>query len=93
MAKIQNISGWLRSGDLGYYDEDGELYIVGRISDFILFRSVNVSPAEIEAVLQNHPAVFQAAVIGMPHEIDEQRPMAVVSVVPGKTVGIALIFN
>lgn len=84
--KAFDADGWLCTGDLGYYDDDGELFIVGRISDFILFRSINVSPAEIEAVLQNHQAVFQAAVIGMPHEIDEQRPMAVVSVVPGKTV-------
>ncbi|KAL0105337.1 hypothetical protein PUN28_016769 [Cardiocondyla obscurior] len=78
--------GWLRSGDLGYYDDDGELFIVGRISDFILFRAINVSPAEIESVLQTHPAVLQAAVIGIPHEIDEQQPMAVISVMPGKTV-------
>jgi len=91
MAK--NISGWLCTGDLGYYDDDGELFVVGRISDFILFRAINVSPAEIETVLRNHPAVFEAAVIGIPHEIDEQHPMAIVSVVPNKTVDIILIFN
>ncbi|XP_036139946.1 luciferin 4-monooxygenase-like [Monomorium pharaonis] len=84
--KTFDSDGWLCTGDLGYYDNDGELFVVGRISDFILFRSINVSPTEIETVLQNHPAVFEAAVIGMPHEIDGQRPMAVVSVVPGKTV-------
>ncbi|XP_036140321.1 uncharacterized protein LOC105834306 [Monomorium pharaonis] len=84
--KAFDADGWLCTGDLGYYDDDGELFVVGRISDFILFRSINVSPAEIEAVLENHPAVLQAAVIGVPHEIDEQRPMAVVSVVSGKTV-------
>lgn len=93
MIKTQNVSGWLRTGDLGYYDDDGELFIVGRISDFILFRSINVSPAEIETVLQSHPAVFEAMVIGMPHEIDEQHPMAIVSLLPGKTVGIAIISN
>ncbi|XP_011872252.1 PREDICTED: luciferin 4-monooxygenase-like [Vollenhovia emeryi] len=84
--KAFDSDGWLCSGDLGFYDEDGELFVVGRISDFILFRSVNVSPAEIESVLQNHPAVLQVAVIGIPHEIDEQHPMAVVSTVPDKTV-------
>lgn len=93
MIKTQNVSDWLRTGDLGYYDDDGELFIVGRISDFILFRSINVSPAEIEIVLKSHPAVFEAVVIGMPHEIDEQRPMAIVSLLPGKTVGIAIISN
>lgn len=90
MAKMQNISGWLRTGDLGYYDDDGELFLKGRISEFLLFRSINISPAEIESVLQTHPAVFQAAVIGIPHEIDEQHPMAVVSLLPGTTV---CIFN
>ncbi|XP_036139949.1 luciferin 4-monooxygenase [Monomorium pharaonis] len=84
--KAFDSDGWLCTGDLGYYDNDGELFVVGRISDFILFRSINVSPTEIETILQNHPAVFEAAVIGMPHEVDGQRPMAVVSVVPGKTV-------
>ncbi|XP_011160096.2 luciferin 4-monooxygenase [Solenopsis invicta] len=84
--KAFDSDGWLCCGDMGYYDEDGELFIVGRISDFILFRSINVSPAEIETVLQTHPDVFQAAVIGIPHEIDEQRPMAIVSVMPGKTI-------
>ncbi|KAG5348319.1 LUCI monooxygenase, partial [Acromyrmex charruanus] len=78
--------GWLCSGDLGFYDDDGEIFITSRISDFILFRAINVLPSEIEAVLQTHPAIFQVAVIGMPHEIDEQHPMAIVSIIPGKTV-------
>lgn len=89
MAKTHNISGWLRTGDLGYYDDDGEIFIIGRISDFILFRAINVVPMEIETVLQTHPAVFEVVVIGMPHEIDEQHPMAVVSIRPGKTVSTA----
>lgn len=87
--KKKHIAGWLRSGDVAYYDEDGEVFIVDRISAFINFRSINVSPAEIEAVLETHPAVFQAAVIGIPHQVDEQHPMAVVSLVPGKTVSVA----
>nr|XP_012222073.1 PREDICTED: luciferin 4-monooxygenase-like [Linepithema humile] len=78
--------GWLCTGDMGYYDEDGELFVIDRISEFIIFRSINVSPAEIETVLYTHPAVFQAVVIGKPHEIDGQHPMAAVSLMPGKTV-------
>ncbi|KAL6256352.1 hypothetical protein P5V15_012469 [Pogonomyrmex californicus] len=78
--------GWLCTGDLGYYDNDGEVYIIDRISHFILFRSINISPAEIEYVLGTHPAVLHVAVIGIPHEVDEQHPMAVISRVPGKTV-------
>ncbi|XP_011706822.1 PREDICTED: luciferin 4-monooxygenase-like, partial [Wasmannia auropunctata] len=84
--KAFDSDGWLRTGDLGYYDANGELFIVDRISEFINFRGSNILPAEIETVLLTHPAVFQAAVIGVPHEIDEQHPMAIVSVVPGKTV-------
>ncbi|XP_012060704.1 PREDICTED: 4-coumarate--CoA ligase 1-like [Atta cephalotes] len=84
--KAFDSDGWLLSGDLGFYDDDGELFITSRISDFILFRAINVLPTEIEAVLQTHPAVFQVVVIGIPHEIDEQHPMAIVSIIPGKTV-------
>ncbi|XP_011706948.1 PREDICTED: 4-coumarate--CoA ligase 1-like, partial [Wasmannia auropunctata] len=78
-------NGWFRTGDVGYYDANGELFIVGRISEFIIFRGNNVLPEEIETVLQTHPAVLRAAVIGMPHEIDNEHPMAIVSVAPGKT--------
>ncbi|XP_018051977.1 PREDICTED: uncharacterized protein LOC108689634 [Atta colombica] len=84
--KAFDSDGWLLSGDLGFYDDDGELFITSRISDFILFRAINVLPTEIEAVLQTHPAVFQVVVIGIPHELDEQHPMAIVSIIPGKTV-------
>ncbi|XP_032690751.1 luciferin 4-monooxygenase-like [Odontomachus brunneus] len=78
--------GWFRTGDLAYYDDNGEIYIVDRISDFINFRSTNVSPAEIETVLMTHPAVFQAAVLGIPNEVDEQHPKAFVVQVPNKSV-------
>ncbi|XP_014483111.1 PREDICTED: 4-coumarate--CoA ligase 1-like [Dinoponera quadriceps] len=78
--------GWLHTGDVAYYDDDGEIFLVDRISDFINFRSINVSPGEIEAVLTTHPAVLLAAVIGIPHEVDEQHPMAVVVLLPDKSV-------
>lgn len=80
--------GWFRSCDLGYYDDDGEIYIVDRISDFISFRGIKISPAEVETVLATHPAVLQAALIGIPHEADEQHPMALVLRVPGKSVSV-----
>jgi len=86
--KTQNLSGWLYTGDVGYYDKDGEVFLVDRISEFIAFQSINVSPAEIEYILGTHPAVLHVAVIGIPHEIDEEHPMAIVSLVPGKTVRI-----
>lgn len=86
-------AGWLCTGDLGYYDEDGEIFLIDRLSEFLLFRSVTISPAEIEYVLATHPAVLEVAVIGIPHEVNEQHPMAIVSLVPGKTVKIANTFD
>ncbi|XP_011879391.1 PREDICTED: uncharacterized protein LOC105568371 [Vollenhovia emeryi] len=77
--------GWLCTGDIGYYDDDGNVFIVDRISEFLIIHSLNISTAEIEYVLEFHPAISQVAVIGIPHEIAGEYPMAVVSCIPGKT--------
>lgn len=58
--------GWLKSGDLGRQDADGYFYIVGRIKDMFISGGENVYPAEVENVLAAHPAVLEAAVIGVP---------------------------
>jgi fatty-acyl-CoA synthase len=58
--------GW-RSGDLGYLDEDGFVYIVDRLKDMIITGGFNVYAVEVEAALGSHPAVLQCAVIGIPH--------------------------
>jgi O-succinylbenzoic acid--CoA ligase len=58
--------GWLRTGDLGWIDEEGFLYVTGRGSDLIVSGGENVMPAEIEAVLLAHPAVADAAIFGRP---------------------------
>jgi long-chain acyl-CoA synthetase len=58
--------GWLRTGDLAYRDADGDLHLVDRRSDLILVSGFNVYPAEVERVLDAHPAVAESAVIGMP---------------------------
>lgn len=60
--------GWLRSGDLGYKDEDGYIHIVDRKKDLIIRGGQNIYPAEVENVLYRHPAVYEAAVIGVPDE-------------------------
>ena len=59
-------NGWVYTGDVGYRDEDGYIYIVDRKKEMIISGGVNIYPAEIEAVLYTHPAVAQAAVIGVP---------------------------
>lgn len=62
------VDGWIRTGDAGYLDEDGYLYIRDRVKDMIIYAGENVYPAEIESVLCAHPAVLEAAVIGVPDE-------------------------
>ena len=63
------VDGWLRSGDLGYVDTDGHLWIVGREKEIIIRGGHNVAPGEVEAALYEHPAVIEAAVAGMPHAV------------------------
>jgi long-chain acyl-CoA synthetase len=64
--KLKN--GWLHTGDLGRFDEDGYVYIVERKNDLIISGGVNVYPREIEEVLYQHPSVSEASVIGLPDE-------------------------
>ena len=61
-------NGWFYTGDIGYYDEDGYLYIVDRVKDMIIRGGYNVYPRELEEVLIKHPAVSLVAVIGIPHD-------------------------
>jgi acyl-CoA synthetase (AMP-forming)/AMP-acid ligase II len=67
-AKVLSSDGWLRTGDLGVIDEAGRLRIVGRVKDMFIVGGFNAYPAEIENALLRHPAVAQAAVIGIPDE-------------------------
>ena len=70
--------GWYFTGDLGYFDEDGELFLVGRVDDMIISGGENIHPEEIEDVLDAMPPVRQAAVVGMPDERLGQKVVAFV---------------
>jgi len=74
---------WLRTGDIGRLDEDGFLYIVDRKKDMILSGGQNIFPADLEAVLKSHPAVFDCAVIGIPHDKWGETPLGLVVRRPG----------
>jgi len=70
--------GWLLTGDIGWLDEDGYLYIVDRKKEMIKYKGYQVAPAELEAVLHEHPAVLDAAVIPKPHLEGGEIPKALV---------------
>ncbi|XP_036138313.1 4-coumarate--CoA ligase 1 [Monomorium pharaonis] len=78
--------GWLHSGDIGYVDEDGELFIIDRIKELMKYRGNHISPAQIESILLSHPAVMDVAVISIPHAIDIEHPLAYVTKKPGAKV-------
>jgi long-chain acyl-CoA synthetase len=73
------IDGWLHTGDLGYYDEKGFIYIVDRKKDMIVTGGENVYSREVEDVLYEHPAIAEAAVVGIPDPVWVERVHAVVS--------------
>ncbi|MGB3805910.1 MAG: fatty acid--CoA ligase [Erythrobacter sp.] len=67
-AETIDAEGWLRTGDAGYLDEDGYLYIHDRVKDMIISGGENIYPAEVENALYSHPAIADVAVIGIPSE-------------------------
>lgn len=77
-------SGWFRSGDIGYYDEDGFLYIVDRLKDMIITGGENVYPAEVERALMAFPGVQDVAVVGMADDQWGESVVAVMSCLDGK---------
>jgi long-chain acyl-CoA synthetase len=75
--------GWFRTGDLARVDEDGAYFIVDRIKDLIIRGGYNVYPREVEEVIYEHPAVREAAVVGVPHPDLGEEVCAVVALRPG----------
>ncbi|AIS52127.1 long-chain-fatty-acid--CoA ligase LcfB [Thermoanaerobacter kivui] len=84
-------NGWLYTGDLGYFDEEGYLYIVGRKKNIIISKSINILPEEIEKVLLNHPLVKEVCVTSEPDEVLGEAVIA--KVVPSSSMPSTEIEN
>jgi O-succinylbenzoic acid--CoA ligase len=83
---VVTADGWLHTGDIGYLDDEGYLYVLDRRDDLIISGGENVYPAEIESVLRSHPAVEEAGVTGMADDIWGQVPAAFVVLRSGESV-------
>ncbi len=79
--------GWFHTGDIGYLDADGFLYLVDRAKDMIIRAGENVYCVEVENVLFDHPEVVDAAVVGVPHKTLGEEVKAVVQLKAGASAG------
>ncbi|MGD9863751.1 MAG: class I adenylate-forming enzyme family protein [Pseudodonghicola sp.] len=85
---VLDARGFLKTGDMGYLDADGFLYITDREKDMIVSGGVNIYPPEIEAALCRFPTVVEAAVIGIPHDDFGEQVMAFVQLKPGSDTSV-----
>ncbi|HEY3031151.1 MAG TPA: fatty acid--CoA ligase [Bradyrhizobium sp.] len=92
-AKTLDSEGWLRTGDAGYMDKDGYLYIHDRIKDMIISGGENIYPAEVESAISDHPDVAEVAVVGVPDEKWGEAVKAIVVMKPGKKATPSDIIN
>jgi len=85
------VDGWLHTGDVGRFDEDGYLVLVDRAKDMIIRGGENIYPREIEAVVHQLPQIADAAVVGRPNPVYGEEPVLFVSLHPGKQLEVDLI--
>ena len=81
--------GWMKTGDIGYVDSDGCVFLVDRLKELIKYNALQVAPAELEDIIQTHPAVMDAAVIGTPDQSVGEIPTAFVVLRQGASVDAA----
>lgn len=72
------IDGWIRTGDIAHYDEDGFFYITDRLKELIKVKGYQVAPAELEEILRSHPDILDAAIVGVKHDKNGEAPRAFV---------------
>src|SRR4029450_11888063 len=78
--------GWIYTGDIGYFDEDGYVFVVDRKQELLLSGGVNISPREIDEVLNSHPDTLEVATVGVKDSFRGEIPKAFVVLKPGRTV-------
>lgn len=81
--------GWLRTGDIGHFDEDGQFFITDRLKELIKVKGFQVAPAELEEILRDHPSIADAAVIGVPHSEFGEVPRAFIVAKVGTTLSVS----
>lgn len=90
---ILDADGWLHSGDIGHFDENGNLFLIDRKKDIMKYKSYQISPSELEEVISKNLGVSAVAVVGIPDEIATDLPAAVIVRVKNSTVTEEEIFN
>ncbi|KAK7082278.1 hypothetical protein SK128_003408 [Halocaridina rubra] len=92
-AEIIDSAGWLRTGDIGYYDENNHLYVKDRIKDLIKVKGYQVSPTELEKIIMKYNDVSDVAVAGVPHGNLGEAPRAWIVPVEGATIDIVSLMK
>jgi long-chain acyl-CoA synthetase len=87
-AKSLEPDGWLHTGDLGHMDADGFVFVTGRLKELIIKGGENIAPREIDEALLKHPALLEAAAVGVPDEAYGQEIVACVVTRPGYSCSV-----